>query len=98
MKRFKQNCKRKFTYWYIKKGYTFRYDKENNPIWDCPWWVRPLLILFSPSIYTMRKCGEIFCESFRKGIQEFNKSINEATIALNKFSEHIKEKQAGIDI
>ena len=63
------NIKKRFTKWYVKKGYKFSYDSSNcemigsddifppipkTPpvaVWHCPWWVKPLLILFSPSVY-----------------------------------------------
>lgn len=101
MKKIKTNLNRKFTYWYIKRGYTFEYDELMNPVWKCPWWVRPLLIFFSPSIYLMCKCGEIFCESFKKSLREASVALDEATKAMNEFAEQIKknkENQAGIDI
>lgn len=88
MKQFKTNLKRKFTYWYIKKGYTFEY-KDYEAVFNCPWYVRPLLIFFSPSIYAMRKCGDIFCESFRKSLQEATKSMEIMTNVVNEFAEKI---------
>lgn len=89
MKQFKTNLKRKFTYWYIKKVYTFEYDSDYNAVWNCPWWVKPLLIFFSPSIYILRKCGDIFCESFRKGLQEATESMEFMTNVVNEFAENI---------
>ena len=62
--------RRRFTYWYIKRGYIFGYDDHMNTIWKCPWWVKPLLIFFSPSVYFRRKYGELFCESFEKGLSD----------------------------
>lgn len=44
------NIKRKFTKWYVKQGYRFGH-KRFESYWDCPIWVKPLLGLFSPSIY-----------------------------------------------
>lgn len=49
----------RFTKWYIKRGYTFWYDfvrtNENETRmkarYNSPLWVKPLLILFSPSVY-----------------------------------------------
>lgn len=58
--------RRRFTYWYIKKGYIFGYDEQMNAVWKCPWWVRPLLIFFSPSVYFRRKWGELFQERIIK--------------------------------
>ena len=48
-----------FTKWYIKRGYTFWHDfvriDENitrmKARYNCPLWVKPLLIFFSPSVY-----------------------------------------------
>lgn len=56
-----------FTRWYVKRGYKYGYDfkasyvhtdgifstplKMPKAVWTCPWWVRPLLIFFSPSVY-----------------------------------------------
>lgn len=100
MKQFKRNLTRKFTYWYIKKGYTFKY-KDGEAVFDCPWWIRSLLIFFSPSIYIFRKCGEIFCESFIKGLREASETLNAATEAINNFSAEVKsnkENEAGVDI
>lgn len=51
-----EHIRKIFTKWYVKKGYTFGYKVENNmsfgTYFDCPIWVRPLLFLFSPSLYT----------------------------------------------
>lgn len=45
----------RFTKWYVKKGYKFTYDGTDPfnpmPVYDCPKSVKPLLVLFSPSIY-----------------------------------------------
>lgn len=49
--------KRRFTLWYIKRGYSFGYDTSSRvpKAWfRCPIWVRPLLVLFSPSVYYAR--------------------------------------------
>lgn len=48
-----------FTKWYIKRGYTFGYDWTSDDTYTmvakeyfiCPWWVKPLLVFFSPSVY-----------------------------------------------
>ena len=53
------NIKKRFTRWYIKRGYTFgykfvktgRYELGMESYFKCPWWVRPLCAFFSPSIY-----------------------------------------------
>lgn len=46
-----QKLKKKFTKWYFEKGYGFGYDYRNEAVFVCPLWVKPLLFLFSPSIY-----------------------------------------------
>ena len=44
--------RKRFTKWYFKRGYRFGYKVDNGvAVWDCPWWVKPLLIFFSPSVY-----------------------------------------------
>lgn len=49
--------RRKFTEWYVQRGYTFIYIRKGDclmdldGIWVCPFWVKPLLVLFSPSVY-----------------------------------------------
>lgn len=53
------NINKRFTRWYIKKGYTFgykfvetgKYELGMESYFKCPIWVRPLCIFFSPSIY-----------------------------------------------
>ena len=43
------NIKKRFTIWYVRRGYTF---DCTDSVFDCPFWVKPLLIFFSPSVYT----------------------------------------------
>lgn len=66
-----ESIRRKFTEWYVEKGYKFGYNlpeikiiekypfllrtKAQSTYFDCPVWVKPILFLFSPSIYFMRK-------------------------------------------
>lgn len=73
-----------FTRWYVKRGYTFTYDFEecsihsdgifNTPlgipkaVWTCPWWVKPFLIFFSPSVYCMEKFTKIVISGFEDGL------------------------------
>lgn len=77
--------KRRFTKWYIKKGYTYGYDFSNTPVYtdgifrlplgmasphfNCPWWVKPFLILFSPSVYCAETIGKIVAEGFAAGLK-----------------------------
>lgn len=78
------NIKRQFTKWYVKRGYTFSYDFTDVPVfgddfmkipavipkavWHCPWWVKPFLFLFSPSVYTSKDIGKKFVDGFVKGL------------------------------
>lgn len=47
----------RFTEWYVQRGYTFIYVRKSDclmdleTIWVCPFWVKPFLCLFSPSVY-----------------------------------------------
>ena len=83
-----KDIKARFTKWYVKKGYRFGYDFEDCDIigdehfkspygmpiayWICPKWVKPLLMLFSPSIYTTLTIGADFVRGFQKGLNEGN--------------------------
>ena len=74
-----------FTKWYIKRGYTFGYDFTGVPVYtdgilttpcgvpksmfNCPWWVKPLLIFFSPSTYCSETWGKSFIEGFKQGLE-----------------------------
>lgn len=63
--------KRRFTLWYIKRGYGFGYDTSSRvpKAWfRCPIWVRPLLVLFSPGVYCDRY-GKIMLEGFLEGLR-----------------------------
>lgn len=78
--------KRRFTKWYIKKGYTFGYDFQETDVYtdgtfttlsnmppvrfNCPWWVMPFLILFSPSIYYAETVGKKIAEGFAAGLKK----------------------------
>jgi hypothetical protein len=73
-----------FTRWYVKRGYTFDYEFEagaahtdgtfSTPlrfpkaVWTCPWWVKPLLIFFSPSVYVLDKYTTEFIKYFNEGL------------------------------
>ena len=72
--------RKKFTLWYIRRGYTFDYifdqkSPEDDRVtiaraeWVCPWWVRPLLIFFSPSVYSNEAWGKQFVEGLRKALK-----------------------------
>lgn len=43
------NIRKRFTIWYVQQGYTFGCT---DSVFECPFWVKPLLIFFSPSVYT----------------------------------------------
>lgn len=66
-----KKIRQRFTKWYVNHGYTFGF-KTCDPFracWGCPWWVRPLLFLFSPSIYS-QIMGESLAKGFEQGIKE----------------------------
>lgn len=85
-----QKIKKKFTLWYIKKGYTFGYeysgtefvyyDNKKVPlgkpaaVFKCPVWVRPFLIFFSPSIYMQKTNRQQIVQSFLEGIESVRKN------------------------
>lgn len=74
-----------FTIWYIKQGYTFGYDFTSTPVYTdgifktpselpktifgCPFWVKPLLIFFSPSVYCAETIGRALSEGFEIGLR-----------------------------
>ena len=80
--------KRRFTKWYVKRGYTFGYifrrgqvieDDDNlfrlpcgipEVKFTCPFWVKPLLIFFSPSVYYMEAYGRVMAEAFAEGMRK----------------------------
>ena len=66
------NLRKRFTLWYIRKGYRFGYDGGNLApvaVWYCPWYIKPLLFLFSPSIYFhIENVGKSFLDGFLDGI------------------------------
>ena len=73
--------KRAFTKWYIKRGYTFYYDfvQFNEEVtgmrarYNCPLWVKPLLIFFSPSVYNTN----VLLPRLRKVLTNIVDSANE---------------------
>lgn len=95
--------RRAFTKWYIKRGWTsgwhFIYDEEGehptHPIdakryFVCPWWVRPLLIFFSPCVYAYETTGYLSYDAFR---EEMKSSIVDQVMSVraknNKKSDKI---------
>lgn len=95
-----KKLRKAFTLWYIKRGYTFGYDFSNTPIfgdsvirtpgdippavWTCPWWVRPLLIFFSPSVYTMETTGKIIGEALARGFEEGFRATHQKSIVFKE--------------
>lgn len=65
---------RKFTTWYVKRGYVFGYTGIIEPFFICPWYVRPLLIFFSPSVYFQQAYGTKIVEWFEEGINSVSES------------------------
>lgn len=66
-----KKLRHKFTEWYVKRGYTFIYNKfqPTEATYDCPWWVTPLLIFFSPSVYYILVYGNLAVDNFNKGLE-----------------------------
>ncbi len=65
------SLRKKFTKWYVKKGYTFGYDGylPSSAVWICPWYIKPLLFLFSPSVYYIEITTNHFYNGFMEGLQ-----------------------------
>ena len=79
------SIKRRFTKWYVRKGYKFGYDFTDVPVyddgfmkipaggpkavWHCPWFVKPFLFLFSPSLYVIYDCGKQISDGFMAGLK-----------------------------
>ena len=65
-----KKLRKKFTKWYVKKGYTFGYDdfSPSSAVWNCPWYVKPFLFLFSPSVYQMEWSNEYIVKGFMEGL------------------------------
>ena len=59
------NSKKHFTIWYVRRGYIF--DPETG--FECPFWVKPLLIFFSPSVYTHIVFGEWVYKNLMEGMK-----------------------------
>lgn len=65
--------RKKFTEWYVRRGYTFVYSNPpsgvTNVCFDCPLWVKPLLFLFSPSVYMRyEESGKNLLNGFLDGL------------------------------
>ena len=68
-----------FTRWYYRKGYRMYYencdygDLVASMSFECPWWIMPLLIFFSPSIYFIeyqKEIGRWYEEGIKQGMKE----------------------------
>lgn len=66
-----KKLRKKFTKWYVKKGYTFGYDdfSLSSAVWNCPWYVKPFLFLFSPSIYDVECITNHIINGWLDGLQ-----------------------------
>ena len=73
--------RKRFTKWYFKRGYRFGYNfgpknyfsddlvDTGVAVWDCPWWVKPLLIFFSPSVY-FYELGDCVSKEINEGLKQ----------------------------
>lgn len=69
------DVKKRFTKWYIRKGYRFYYKVRFNgdtpkAKWLCAWYIRPLLIFFSPSVYFYDVYSKVIAERILKELEE----------------------------
>lgn len=66
-----KKLRKKFTKWYVKKGYTFGYTdfSPSSVVWNCPWYVKPFLFLFSPSVYCVEITTNYIYKGFMDGLQ-----------------------------
>ena len=64
------STKKRFTKWYVKRGYKFGYDSSHVAIWHCPWLVKPLLCFFSPSVYCAENFGKLYADAFMEGLKK----------------------------
>ena len=101
-----KKIRKKFTLWYIKKGYTFGYDfsetkyvyydnkivllDQPKAVFKCPVWVKPFLIFFSPSIY-----AEIQAEAIVQGITE---AMKKAVYGSSMMKEGVKTLKAFLEL
>lgn len=46
------------------------FDSDLEAKFLCPWYIRPLLIFFSPSVYMYHEYGKVIAENFMKGMEE----------------------------
>ena len=60
--------KERFTKWYVRRGYIFHYTFNTETVFECPFWVKPLLIFFSPSVYFREAVGKAIANILIEGI------------------------------
>lgn len=78
----------RFTKWYVRKGYAFGYDDCYNGIWNCPWYIKPLLFLFSPSVYSLEAWGNPICTGFIDG---FTQASAKSSESFEKMAEYFQQ-------
>lgn len=84
--------KRRFTNWYVRRGYTFHTTPDCDGYWVCPWYVKPLLIFFSPTVYMEKAIGENILVGFQAGIAGWGELIKDyGPIFPKDVLERIKE-------
>ena len=65
------NIRKRFTIWYVQQGYTFdpRPDKgSTDSVFECPFWVKPLLIFFFFIVFTHIVYGNFIYKNLVKGL------------------------------
>lgn len=79
----------RFTRWYVKRGWSFDGDG-----FDCPWYIKPLLFLFSPSIYVhavMTKFSEGLYQAITSTGEQLEGGLHKIIEAVNQ-SAKVSEK------
>lgn len=74
--------RKKFTKWYYKKRYTFGY-LCTKAFWKCPFYIRPLLIFFSPSQYFICTAEE-YVGHFKQGLTEGQEWVDKTGTILEQ--------------
>lgn len=81
----------RFTRWYVKRGWSFDGDG-----FDCPWYIRPFLFLFSPSIYVhelMKKFVDGIRDAFSSLSVSLSNSLDDLRKAVDEFKASIEEQE-----
>ena len=55
------------------------FDSDLEAKFLCPWYIRPLLIFFSPSVYMYEEYGKQIAKSFMKGMEEVKRGKEKDT-------------------